>query len=262
MSWPWKKRKFRAYKFLDSHDIEMVAAEYDDKPFWLSIGTTKGRKTHTAVDVGKEQIGAERDFEKSDMYWEHFVNPRNLPPFMPIEKAKTFMQGSVANTSGTLSVYTSSNEPIVYEDKNTIENVVRELDIPSVKVDEVIDLSAEFFIKNLKVELEYPHIFSGSELKPIWEPLFHFINLMDTSTIISTAELINEEGEILSIDDKLNIELRIGTSSRSHISLPLHKSIKEQKYIEGTICFTHTHGETTYSVNYDLGDALFERKNQ
>ena len=138
MSWPWRRKRFRAYKFLDEHDIEMLAAEYDDKPFWLSVGTPKGRKTHAAVDVGKEGIGAERDVEKMDLHWEHFVNPHNLPPFMPLEQAKIFMQGTIATASGSMSVVTSSSEPIVYENRDTIENVIKELDISSVKVNEVI----------------------------------------------------------------------------------------------------------------------------
>lgn len=71
MSWPWRKKKFDAYKFLNTPDLVMFAAEYEDKPFWLSIGTSKGRRTHTGVEVGTEQIGAKRDVEKSDMYWEH-----------------------------------------------------------------------------------------------------------------------------------------------------------------------------------------------
>lgn len=189
-----------------------------------------------------------------------FVNPRNLPPFMPLEEAKTFMQGSIAQTSGTLSVYTSSSEPIIYEDKNTIENVVKELDIPTVKVDEVIDLSAGFFVKNVKIELEYPHLFSGSGLETKWEPLFNFINLMDKPTTISKAELITNDGEIQSTDNNLNIELNVGMTQRSNIIFLLGKSIHELKDIDGIIRFSHSHGEINYNVNYDLVNALFGRE--
>lgn len=256
---PWKK-KFRAYKFLDEHDIVMIAAEYEGKPFWLAVGTPRSRKTHAAFDIGKEGVGAERDVEKKDLYWEHFVNHRNLPPFLPLEQAKVFMQGTIATASGSISVVTSSSEPTVYESKDTFESVVKELDIPEIKVQEVSEISAKFFEKNVRIELEFPHNFSGSKDDPIWEPIFDFINLMDKPTTIRKATLNANKGNVSVTDNGLNIDLDSGTAQQSYIIFPLGKSIKELRYIDGYIVFEHTHGEVRFEIYYDLDDALFQRE--
>ena len=149
--WPWqKKKKFNAYKALDTPDIQIVAVEYDDNPVWLAVGTPKSRKTQIGAELGTDRFGVDRAVEKDEIHWEHLVSPNNLPSFLPIEKAKEFMQGVIAQTHGTFSPLLYSGNPILYRSESPVSENIKDLDIPDAKVEAVADLTAKFFVKQKK----------------------------------------------------------------------------------------------------------------
>ncbi len=90
---------------IDKKDVKVVTATYKDQPFLIGVGTAK--QTEVKGSGQFDATGARGAYEsQKELHWDLFYNPNVLPSgFVPIEKAKEIMAGTVAVTSGSADVY-------------------------------------------------------------------------------------------------------------------------------------------------------------
>jgi len=98
------KNPFEGSLIVDNPDIKVVEAKYDAKPVLLAIGTSKQRELTISGKGNTEGLGAKYQIQK-DLEWQVLYNPKALPDFIPIEKAKDLMTGTIAISSGSAAVY-------------------------------------------------------------------------------------------------------------------------------------------------------------
>lgn len=115
-----KKRKgknpFEGSLIVDNPDIKVVEAKYDKKPVLLAIGTSRQRELAISGKGNTEGLGAKYQTQK-ELDWQVLYNPKALPDFIPIEKAKDLMVGTIAVSSGNATVYAPQTKIIETTDK-------------------------------------------------------------------------------------------------------------------------------------------------
>jgi hypothetical protein len=87
---------------IDIPDIKVVEANFDKKPILFAVGTPQRRETVSSSEGSALAIGEKYG---TDSEWRIFYDSIILSDFIPIEKAKDFMAGTVAVSSKTASVY-------------------------------------------------------------------------------------------------------------------------------------------------------------
>lgn len=110
----WKKKKkknpFQASMPLDKPEAQIVEASYKENPFFIGIGLAKKRDVKGAGGVGTQGVKGEYASQK-DLDWRIWYNPNALPNgFMPEEKLKDWMAGTVSAVSGSVDVYREETE--------------------------------------------------------------------------------------------------------------------------------------------------------
>jgi hypothetical protein len=98
--WGKGKNCFEGSLIIDAPDIKVVEASFNKNLAFIAIGTTKKRETAFPGEGVVEKYGTRKDLE-----WKIFYDPTALPEFIPVDKAKDFMAGAVAVSSGSASAY-------------------------------------------------------------------------------------------------------------------------------------------------------------
>jgi len=129
---PKKKNPFEASMPIDNPDVKVVTATFNEKPFFFGVGTSKQREVKGSGQAGfKEGVKGEYQSQK-DLDWQLFYNLGALPSgFVPAEKLKDFMAGTVAVTAGNASVYSPQT---TFEETNSKRLTEIEKDIREVKL--------------------------------------------------------------------------------------------------------------------------------
>lgn len=111
-----KKRKispFEASLVLDTDDVKIVEARYDDKPIFVGIGIAK--KQAKGIKAGGSLIppsaGGAHEYER-EYEWKLYCNPNNMPGFLPMDKVETLASSAVAITSGSPHALQAQMEPM------------------------------------------------------------------------------------------------------------------------------------------------------
>ncbi len=99
--WGKGKRILEASLTVDISDIKVVEASQNDNLFLVAIGTLPPRET-TALD---EESTASTESNRTDLKWKIFYDSTTFPDLVPLDKARNFMAGIVALSSGMISVY-------------------------------------------------------------------------------------------------------------------------------------------------------------
>jgi hypothetical protein len=100
--WGKGKNLFEGSLIIDIPDIKVVEASFNKKLVFFAIGTLPQRKT---VVSGEESAAAIGGKDGAFLEWRVFYDSTVLPDFISVDKAKNFMAGTVAVSSGTASVY-------------------------------------------------------------------------------------------------------------------------------------------------------------
>jgi hypothetical protein len=100
--WGKGKNLFEGSLIIDTPDIKVVEAHLDNRLVLVAVGTSQPRVTAESAVRKVERIAAESRF---DMEWKIFYDSTALTDFIPFNKAKDFMAGAVAVSSGSGSVY-------------------------------------------------------------------------------------------------------------------------------------------------------------
>jgi len=99
------KNPFEASMPLDKPEVKMVEARYNEKPFIIAFGIAKKRDVKGGGGIGTTGVKGEYESQK-DLEWQVLYNLKALPEgFMPEEKLKEWMAGTVAVTSGSIDVF-------------------------------------------------------------------------------------------------------------------------------------------------------------
>ena len=100
----WRKGKnlFEGSLTIDIPDIKVVEARFNKKLALFALGISQPRVTAISAERNVKRIG---DKDRFDMKWKIFYDPTALPDFISVDKAKDFMAGAVAVSSGSASVY-------------------------------------------------------------------------------------------------------------------------------------------------------------
>ena len=93
---------FEGSLIIDIPDIKVVEASFNEKLVLFAVGTLPRRET---VASGEGSAAAVGEKYGTNLEWRIFYDSTALPDFMPVDKAKDFMAGAVAVSSGTASVY-------------------------------------------------------------------------------------------------------------------------------------------------------------
>jgi hypothetical protein len=110
---PKKKNPFEASMPIDNPDVKVVTASFDEKPFFIGIGTSKQREVKGSGQVDLvEGVKGEYQSQKY-LEWQLLYNPKVLPDFMPMDRLKNWMAGTVAVTSGSIDVFTPQTKFVV-----------------------------------------------------------------------------------------------------------------------------------------------------
>jgi hypothetical protein len=104
-----KKNPFEASMPIDNPDIKVVTASFQEKPFFIGIGTSKQRELSISGEGSMEKLAGKYQTQK-ELEWQFLYNPKVLPDFMPMERLKNLMAGTVAVTSGSIDVFTPQTE--------------------------------------------------------------------------------------------------------------------------------------------------------
>ena len=95
---------------LDKPEVKMVEARYNEEPFLVAFGVAKQRDVKGTGGIGTEGVKGEYESQK-DLNWRVWYNPKALPEgFMPEEKLKDWMAGTVSIVSGGATVVTEVTE--------------------------------------------------------------------------------------------------------------------------------------------------------
>jgi hypothetical protein len=100
--WGKGKNLFEGSLIIDTSDIKVVEASFNNKLALFAVGTLSRRETVVSSEASAEPIGEKYG---TDLEWRIFYDSTALPDFLPLDKAKDFMAGAVAVSSGTASVY-------------------------------------------------------------------------------------------------------------------------------------------------------------
>ena len=100
--WGKGKNLFEGSLIIDTPDIKVVEASFNNKLVLFAVGTLPRRET---VVSGEKSAPAIEEKHKTDLEWRIFYDSTALPDFIPIDKARDFMAGTVAVPSGSASVY-------------------------------------------------------------------------------------------------------------------------------------------------------------
>jgi hypothetical protein len=100
--WGKGKNLLEGSLIIDIPDIKVVEASFDNKLVLFAVGTSPRRATVVSGEASTAPIG---DKCGTDLEWRIFYDSTALPDFIPIDKAKDFMAGIVALSSGSASVY-------------------------------------------------------------------------------------------------------------------------------------------------------------
>ena len=99
--WGKGKHLFEGALIIDIPEIKVAEASFDQKLVFFALGTAPQQD---AVAPGEQN----ENKPNSELEWRIFYDPTALPDFMPEQKAKEFMAGAVAVSSGSASVYNTS----------------------------------------------------------------------------------------------------------------------------------------------------------
>jgi hypothetical protein len=100
--WGKGKNLFEGSLIIDIPDIKVVEASFNKKLVLFAVGTLPRRETVVSGEGSAAAIGEKYG---TNLEWRIFYDSTALPDFIPIDKAKDFMAGTVAVSSGTASVY-------------------------------------------------------------------------------------------------------------------------------------------------------------
>lgn len=100
--WGRGKNLFEGSLIIDTPEIKVVEASFNKKLVLIAIGKLPRRET---VISGEESATSVGEKYGTDLEWRIFYDSTALPDFIPIDKAKYFMAGTVAFSSLTASVY-------------------------------------------------------------------------------------------------------------------------------------------------------------
>jgi len=100
--WGKGKNLFEGSLIIDMPDIKVVEASFNNKLVLFAVGTLPRRETVVSGEARPATIG---DKYGTDLEWKIFYDSTTLPDFIPIDKARDFMAGAVAVSSGSASVY-------------------------------------------------------------------------------------------------------------------------------------------------------------
>jgi len=103
--WGKGKNLFEGSLIIDISDIKVVEASFNKKLVLFAVGTLPWRETVVSGEGSVAPIGEKYEIDGTDLEWRIFYDSTALPDFIPIDKAKDFMAGTVAVSSGTASVY-------------------------------------------------------------------------------------------------------------------------------------------------------------
>ena len=106
--WMGKEEEpFEGSLIIDIPEIKIVEANFNNRLFLLAIGTLPRRKTVVSGEGSDAATEDKRGTDETDLEWKIFYDSTALLDIMPIEKAKDFMAGTVAVSSGSASVHDS-----------------------------------------------------------------------------------------------------------------------------------------------------------
>jgi len=100
--WGKGKNLFEGSLIIDIPDIKVVEASLDKEPIFFAIGTIPRRETVVTGGGTAATVGERRE---TDLEWKIFYDSTVIPDFIPIEKAKDFIAGTVAISAGSASIY-------------------------------------------------------------------------------------------------------------------------------------------------------------
>jgi len=102
--WGKGKNLFEGSLIIDLSEIKVVEASFNKKLVLFAVGTLRRRETVVSGEGGAA-IGEKYETDGTDLEWRIFYDSTALPDFIPLDKAKDFMAGTVAVSSGAASVY-------------------------------------------------------------------------------------------------------------------------------------------------------------
>jgi hypothetical protein len=128
--WGKGKSLFEGSLIIDIPDIKVVEACFNRKLVLLAVGTLQQRETVVSGEASAAAIGEKYG---TDLEWKIFYDSTVLPDFIPIDKAKNFMAGTVAVSSGSASVYNAGTVYIASGNRPSKGNAPHLLDYEMAK---------------------------------------------------------------------------------------------------------------------------------
>lgn len=120
--WGKGKNPFEGSLIIDIPDIKVVEASFNERLVFFALGTSQ---EHGTVSSGESS--------KTNFRWRIFYDSTTLPDFIPVDKAKDLMAGTVAVSSGASSVYDPSTVYIASDNRPVKGNAPHLLDYEMTK---------------------------------------------------------------------------------------------------------------------------------
>ena len=105
------KNPFEASMIIEDSDVKVVTASYKTEPFFVGIGVSKQRAVKGSGQANLSD-GVKGEYQtQKDLDWKLLYNPNALPNgFIPMDKTRELIAGTVAATSGSVAVFDSSTQ--------------------------------------------------------------------------------------------------------------------------------------------------------
>jgi hypothetical protein len=107
--WGKGKNLFEGSLIIDIPEIKVVEASFNKQPVFFAVGTLQRRETVVSVEESAENMGTK---SRCVLEWKIFYDSTALLNVIPVDKAKDFMAGTVAISSGNASVYATDTKYI------------------------------------------------------------------------------------------------------------------------------------------------------
>jgi hypothetical protein len=128
--WGKGKNLLEGSLIIDVSDVKVVEVSFNSELVLFAVGTMSQSQT---VVSGQGSAATSEKKDNVSFEWKIFYDSTVLPDFMSLDKAKDFMAGIVAVSSGTTSVYDAGTTYIASGNKPSKGNAPHLLDYEMAK---------------------------------------------------------------------------------------------------------------------------------
>lgn len=90
---------------VDTEALKIVEGRLNGKTFFRGVGRAKSTKKNVLAEASFSKMGGSGEYKTEREYeWDYFLNPANMPGFIPSDQLRLMVSGTVSAVSSTAAV--------------------------------------------------------------------------------------------------------------------------------------------------------------